>query len=176
MRQLSPHARTRATSRLGAEPHSPVLFTCQTAHVSSFPRRVFCARVLPFASRTRSEGWAERRKNVGCLRGTRSACFGHARRWRGASRPSARDARLSALHRGDFGPGVPLSLTGLASGSVSDPSHTRGVAPATSGYKPPPRDATPRFAFRIVSRRHPSGARMRIHIFQLHFAVKHEMN
>src|SRR5205823_8972747 len=40
----------------------------------SFPRRVFCARGLPFASRTRNEGWAERRKNVGCLRGTRSAC------------------------------------------------------------------------------------------------------
>src|SRR5260221_12342687 len=32
------------------------LFTCQTARVCSFPRRVFCARVLLLASLTRMRG------------------------------------------------------------------------------------------------------------------------
>ena len=31
-----------------------------------FPRRVFCARGLPFASLTRNEGWAEHRETYGC--------------------------------------------------------------------------------------------------------------
>src|SRR5262245_15746907 len=67
-------ARTRARSRLGTEPRSPFLFTCQTAHVSSFPRRIFCARVLPFASRTRNEGWRSAEITCGCC-GTRGACL-----------------------------------------------------------------------------------------------------
>ena len=67
------------------------------------------------ASLTRIEGWAERRETFGCS-GTRSACHlasktrvnalmtRHTRRLRGALRPMTRDARLSALHRGGFGP------------------------------------------------------------------------
>src|SRR5262249_8356094 len=69
---IAPHARTRAASRLGVERHSPVLFTCQTAHISSLPRRVFCAWVLLLASRTRNEGWRSAEITCGCC-GTRGA-------------------------------------------------------------------------------------------------------
>src|SRR5438094_7983197 len=40
----------------------------------SFPRRVFCARVLLCRFTHPSEGVAERRESYGCLRGTRWAC------------------------------------------------------------------------------------------------------
>src|SRR5262249_55870022 len=67
---------------------------------------------------TRIEGCAERREMFGCSAeypwGVPSArhktrvnalMTRHARRLRGALRPITRDARLSALHRGDFSPG-----------------------------------------------------------------------
>jgi hypothetical protein len=80
-----------------------------------------------------------------------------------------RDARLSALHRGGFGlPGPrfrllrrPPSYNGgqLPSGSVQRAPRTQVVVPGgrgpgppgANGYEPPPQDATPRSAFRIVS-------------------------
>jgi hypothetical protein len=55
-----------------------------------------------------------------------------------------RDARLSALHRGGFGLRGRASLTGICAGSGPEP-------PGASGYEPPPQDAAPRSAFRIVS-------------------------
>src|SRR5262249_23475681 len=69
------------------------------------------------------------------------------------------DARLSALHRGDFGPDARFSLTGLASGSVpANSSHpgrsgrrTGRRAPAANGCEPLPRAATPRSIFGIAS-------------------------
>src|SRR5882724_8944425 len=74
-----------------------------------------------------------------------------------------RDARLSALHRGDFSPGAALPSPALSSGSVQRaprsqvvvPGGRLPVPPGASGYEPPPQDATPRSAFRIVSRRRP---------------------
>ena len=73
------------------------------------------------------------------------------------------DARLSALHRGGFSPGAALPAPALP-GSVQRAPRSRVVVPGgrlpgppgASGYKPPPQDATPRSAFRIVSRRRPS--------------------
>src|SRR5262249_43274531 len=55
------------------------------------------------------------------------------------------------------------SVSGIASGSVQRAPRSRGVVPGgrlhgppgASGYKPPPQDATPRSAFRIVSRTRP---------------------
>ena len=73
--------------------------------------------------------------------------------------PCARDARLSALHRGDFGLRSRTSLTGLASGSVtassSHPGHSarragsRGL-PRRAVTSRAPRDATPRSIFKKV--------------------------
>jgi hypothetical protein len=91
------------TRRLGRIHQSISRF--QTAHLipaAHFLRPGLCT----FASLTRIEGWAERRETFGCcaehplgLHVTRQA-----RRLRGALRPMTRDARLSALHRGGFGP------------------------------------------------------------------------
>ena len=96
-----------------------------------------------------------------------------ARRLRGALRPMTRDARLSALHRGDFGlPGPRFRLLGrppsynggqVPCGSAQRAPRTQVVVPGgrgpeppeASGYEPPPQDATPRSAFRIVSRTRP---------------------
>ena len=57
------HARTRAPSRLGAEPCPRVLFTCQTAQF--VPAARFLRPGFAFASRTRNEGWAEHRETYG---------------------------------------------------------------------------------------------------------------
>ena len=135
------------------------------------------------ASLTRIEGWAERRETFGCS-GTRSACHlasktrvnalmtRHTRRLRGALRPMTRDARLSALHRGGFSPGAALpspsapaalQRRAVAFGSAQRAPRSQVVVPGgrlpgppgASGYKPLPQDATPRSAFRIVSRIRP---------------------
>src|SRR5215510_4842111 len=77
---------------------------------SFVPAARFCARGLKLWLRyPESLGVAERRETYGCLRGTRSACFGHARRFGGALRPSAWDARLPALSPWRFWAG-PLRL------------------------------------------------------------------
>ena len=114
----------------------------------------------------RIEGWAERRETFGCsaehpwgVHMTR-----HARRLRGALRPMTRDARLSALHRGGFLPGAALPSPALPPDPVERAPRSQVVVPGgrgpgppeANGYKPPPQDATPRSAFRIVSRRRPS--------------------
>jgi hypothetical protein len=122
----------------------------------SFPRRVFAPEVCNFASPTRIEGWAERRETFGCsaehplgLHITRQA-----RRLRGALRPMTRDARLSALHRGDFGlPGPrfrllwrPPSYNGgqVPCGSVQRAPHTQVVVPGGRGPCLPRRTVTTR--------------------------------
>src|SRR5262245_61855364 len=80
---------------------------CQTAHL--VPAAHVCARGLHLLHSPRIEGWAERRETFGCVRGTRGyAITRRTRRLRGALRPITRDARLSALHRGDFSPGAAL--------------------------------------------------------------------
>jgi hypothetical protein len=138
-----------------------------------------------FASLTRIEGWAERRETFGCsaehpwgvscASKTRvnALMTRYARRLRGALRPMTRDARLSALHRGGFRlPGPRFRLLGrppfynggqfafrIRAASSSHPGRSAwragSLPPGANGYEPPPQDATPRSAFRIVSRTRP---------------------
>jgi hypothetical protein len=72
----------------------------------SFPRRVFYARGLQlcFAHPNRGVGGAPRDVRVRARHPWGVHMTRHARRLRGALRPMTRDARLSALHRGGFGP------------------------------------------------------------------------
>ncbi len=65
-------------SRLITEPRSPFLFTCQTAHVSSFPRRVFAPGFCFLCFAHPNEGWRSAEKTLGCS-GTRGACRNAAR-------------------------------------------------------------------------------------------------
>src|SRR5215813_5663729 len=70
-----------------------------------------------------------------------------------------RDARLSALHRGDFSPGAALLSPAFAPDRLQRAPRSQVVVPGgrlpgppgASGYKPPPQDATPRSAFRRVA-------------------------
>jgi len=137
---------------------------CPHGNTSSFPRRIFCARALHLCFAHPNEGWAERRETFGCDAPAVRAMTRHARRLRGAMRP-LRDARLSALrHRGDFGLRGRACLTGICAGSVTASSSHPGrsawragsLPPGANGYEPPPQDATPRSAFRIVSRTRPT--------------------
>ena len=73
----------------------------------SFPRRVFCARVLLLASLPPYKGVAERRETYGCSDTRGLHVTRQARRLRGALRPITRDARLSALSPWRFWAPVP---------------------------------------------------------------------
>ena len=130
---------------------------CQTAQSSSFPRRVVApgfvldVRVRP---RTRGGRSADRRTCSNVARVRRDLI----RTRRGAARPMTRDARLSALHRGDFRSGAALPSPALPPDPCSELLAARssclaGGVPASRGhgYEPQPRDATPRSVFRIVS-------------------------
>jgi len=114
----------------------------------SFPRRVFCARVLLFRFAPPIEGWrsAESRRVLARhplgLHVTRQA-----RRLRGALRPITRDARLSALSPWRFlapVPRFPHRTCVRMSGRLAAFRTSRG-----SGCEPLPQDATPRSAFRM---------------------------
>jgi hypothetical protein len=125
---------------------------CQTAHL--VPAARFCARALPlcFAHPHRGVGGAPRDVRVRARHPLKRAMTRHARRLRGALRPMTRDARLSALHRGDFGPRCRFLFRHLRRISeLPQPDAWRGGPgpPGASGYKPPPQDATPRSAFRM---------------------------
>ena len=79
----------------------------------------------------------------------------------GAARPD-RDARLSALHRGDFRPGAALPSPALPPEPYSEllaPGHHawRAVSRTSRarGYAPRPQDATPRSAFQDRLRKTP---------------------
>jgi hypothetical protein len=127
----------------------------------SFPRRAFAPGSCTFASLTPIEGWAERRETFGCVRGTRWACHDAARQAL-ARRLASHDAGRSPLGAPPWRFWAPgrASFSGICAGSVSSRSQMPGWRgpgpPGASGYKPPPQDATPRSAFRIVSRRRPS--------------------
>jgi hypothetical protein len=150
-------------------------------HTSSFPRRVFAPGVLHrcFAHPNRGVGGAPR--NVRVLSGTPvgHAITRRARRLRGALRPIARqDARERAYDAGRsplgappwrfWAPGAALPAPSapailqrragalrIRAASSSHPGRSAwragSLPPETSGYEPPPQDATPRSAFRIVS-------------------------
>ena len=183
-----PHALILQTRGVARRRRSALTRICRPIHLSNSPARsrgaFFAPGVLPFASRTRNEGWAERRKNVGCLRGTRSACSDTPGACEAPCVPCARDARLSALHRGDFGLRSRASLTGLASGSVTassshpGPSARRAGPGASRGERlPAARRGTPLLApsSRRCSRRHPSGARMDVDVASARYAVKRKL-
>ena len=135
--QLASRTHAHRTFRLvGRIPHltisnSPCLRT------KSFPRRV-CARGLIYFHP--DEGWAERRQAPGCS-GIRWTCHNAARR--GACeaplRPVTRDARLSALHHGDFGSGARASISGIASRSVQRSSSQPGRSAWRAGFPNLPR-------------------------------------
>jgi len=68
----------------------------------------------------------------------------YARRLRGALRPMTRDARLSALHRGGFGPRGRASVSGMTRirrraprSQVVVPGERLPEPPGANGYEPP---------------------------------------
>jgi hypothetical protein len=137
---------------------------CQTAHL--VPAAHVCARGLQLCFAHPNRGWAERRETFGCsaehpwgvscASKTRvnALMTRYARRLRGALRPMTRDARLSALHRGDFGlPGPRFRLLGrppsynggqLPCGSVQRAPRTQVVVPGGRGPCLPRRTVTSR--------------------------------
>jgi hypothetical protein len=143
----------------------------------SFPRRIFCVRVRISFAPDPDEGRAERRQAHGCS-GTRRACHRcvHARLTTPAFAAAAGQAlakRLASLNGGTrasrrsavaiFGRGPRFHLRHclrIRAASSSQPGrHAWRAVSRTSrvrGYEPQPQDATPRSAFRIVSRRRPS--------------------
>ncbi len=74
-------------------------FRCSSNNTSSFPRRVFCARVLQLSLRAPERGVAERRESSGACEAPIGPALNAAGQapWRGALRPITRDARLPAL-------------------------------------------------------------------------------
>ena len=96
----------------------------------------------------------KRRETYGCLRGIRWACTlrGRPGTYRGALRPITRDARLPALHRGDFRLRSHASFSGISSGSVQRAPRSQVVVPGRRGPVPPGaavmsrRRGTPRLA------------------------------
>ena len=135
----------------------------------SVPRRIVCARGLhPCFTHPESRGGRSAEKRSGAC----EAPVGHAitrrtRRLRGALRPMTRDARLSALHRGGFGPRGRASVSlgarrpttagsclRIRAASSSQPGRSawRAGSRASRGERlqsRPPQDATPRSAFRM---------------------------
>ena len=108
------------------------------------------------------EGWAERRQAhyfVCRVSETRLV-----RTQRGAARPMTRDARLSALHRGDFRPGAALPSPAFPPDQYSDAPRSQVVMPGGRCPGPPEpavtsrgrRTPLPAPPFRTVSGRRPS--------------------
>ena len=126
MRSVSPLAYPRARgARTGGSPGTracevaareanrwpPSISRCQTAQSCSFPRRVVAPGFSLFLSR-------HPRRGVGGAPTGALSLLSRLRdatdpRERGAARPMTRDARLSALHRGDFRPGAALPSPAL---------------------------------------------------------------
>ena len=139
------------------------LFTMSNSAVFFVPSARSCARVLPFSfAPAPNEGWAERRQArcvVGRACEARTSTPSEARR---VPRAAGRSPLGAPPWR--FSAGVRASISGISSGSVQRAPRSRVVMPGgrgprppeSDGYEPRPRDATPRSAFGIVSRRRPS--------------------
>ena len=102
----------RAKSRLAHEPLGVISSTMSNSAVFFVPAARSGARVVSLCSRPSPiEGRAERRQaHLFCCRAGEARPI---RTQRGAARPMTRDARLSALHRGDFRPGAALPSPAL---------------------------------------------------------------
>ena len=152
---------TRAARPPPAEPLAR--FVEHDAKQRSFlvPGRVLRPGASWIASSPDQGSRAERRRGaLFCCRASEARPI--RTRW-GAARPMTRDARLSALHRGDLSRGPRFHLRHsneiVQRAPRSQVVLPGAVLPRTSrvrGYEPQPQDATPRSAFRIVSRRRPS--------------------
>ena len=137
--------------------------TMSNSAVFFVPAARCCARVwLVLVHRVRSpcEGWAERRQAHLSL----VVAFARRRRPRSveaAARPMTRDARLSALHRGDFRLRTHDAVSRQWHRSRSDcPRQAsmpggRGPDLPTLRFAPQPQDATPRSAFQDRLRKTP---------------------
>ena len=144
----------RAASRLG---HAILtagflisMSRCQTAHTSSFPRRVFCAQALHFVHSPRNRGVAERRQAHLLLFVAHLPAFsGFGGR---VCRAAQRGAHVRLRER----------TLAFRRSTVARIRTARSRTFRSRRFLRAARDATPRFAFRIVSRRRPSCARMRI--------------
>ena len=155
-------AHERAKSRLANEPLAASYFTMSNSAVFFVPAARCCARVLafPFASTPTRGGRSADRRTISVVAFARRD--GSARVRRGASHDAGRSPLGAPPWR--FSAGGRASISGISSGSVqrcsSQPGHHawRAVSRTSRarGYEPRPQDATPRSAYRIVSRRRPS--------------------
>jgi hypothetical protein len=127
----SPHLRITVRTRTPGSPMSrwPSSYFTMSNSVRFFvPAAHCCARVLAFRfASIPKEGWAERRQaHLCCCRVCETR---RIRTQRGAARPMTRDARLSALHRGDFRPGAALPSPALPPDPYSDAPRSQVIMP-----------------------------------------------
>jgi hypothetical protein len=135
---IAPHPRTRATSRSSSPNRVCHSYSLVKQHV--FLRS--CGAVLrpgfvSFASRIRIEGWrsAERRTDT-CEASGGPALTGQARHLARRLASPTGDARLPALHRGDFGLRSRASFTSICAGSVQRAPRSQVVVPGGRGPGP----------------------------------------
>jgi hypothetical protein len=115
---------------------------CQTARCAICPRSTSLSRdaflrpgwSLSIRARP-EEGWAERRQAHYFI--CRVSETRRVRTQRGAARPMTRDARLSALHRGDFRPGAALPSPAFPPDPYSDAPRSQVVMPGGRCPGPP---------------------------------------
>jgi hypothetical protein len=143
----------------------------QTIRTPSFPRRTFAPGVCTFASLTPNRGVGGAPRNVRVLGGTPVGRIMTRYARRLARRLASHDAGRSPLGAPPWrfwapgaalpSPSAPAVLQRRAgafrirAASSSHPGRSAwragSLPPGANGYEPPPQDATPRSAFRIVS-------------------------
>src|SRR5262249_25909094 len=112
------------------------LFTCQTARVSSFPRRVFAPGFCFLASRTLMKGWRSAERRTDACEAPVAALGGRQATSEAPRVPIRGTPASRRSHRGDFGLRAALPLTGISAGSVTANSHIRVIVPG-GGPLPP---------------------------------------
>ena len=152
-----------------AKMQTPVLVRTETRLTFQTANLVPAARWRPgFPTFHPNEGWAERRQAHRCSGTGWPAITLQAGHPAGCPRPSKPEGRAPlGAPPWRFWVRSRASISGIASGSVQRAPRGQVVVPGgrgtqppeASGYEPQPRDATPRSAFRIVSRRRPSLSR-----------------
>ena len=160
--------------RLLAEPVRRPFHDVKQRTPSRSRARIAASGLCLFGFAHPHRGGAERRETFGCLRDTRWTCRNAARQAL-ARRLASHDAGRSPLGAPPWrfwapgaalpSPSAPAVLQRRAvalrirAASSSHPGRSAwragSLPPEASGYEPPPQDATPRSAFRIVSRTRP---------------------